>query len=997
MAFTVDDILLEWTNTDPKKGVSCQMDADLYEGYYTTIDAILFATSSQISTSLDAYLDPYYNFATWSRTDVIIPSASIDAGLTDFPLLINPSGSAGTTSADCTHFFESMRYPSFSKDDDFTGSDDDPPDSTLWTVSDPGGYISIQSNALQFSCPASTTATSYIESKFPIYDNFDVQIDFNITSYDPNYNATVMDMVGLRVLHSGNAEGEYSGAAVARGVSYTNDCLVFCSESADDAGPLSGWTSTYTGTTETAISTGKLRVMSFSGMILWALYSGGEWGWLYGDTWTPWTTEPRPWAGYMSAATDWDVVNDKHYGPYIIQVYFEQKSGHSTPLTVSVDNFTWNKPGNVNIYNMAILDENDEMLSAEVVDVETESGNEEMWLYTRVPSVSSSSDTTLRIYTTNDPDLAPNPCIGHQCQTASVQCWPDGLSVANGYGYGGDTAPERMAYVGLSYAIYPYHHYQFIRDPNVGLYGTGPYGGNPYNWSVIGATYLGPFGPASTYPDTMAEAFTVEFIVNMSTVPSSWCTFLGTGWDDGVIPSTNDQVGWTVRGDNEEVYLYFSPNGTTGYHIYFDWTPSADTDYHFMVVWETDQYPIVYVNGSALTRTTDTYIPTIFRPYGEWARLRHTVSSDSQFNYPTDGTKFSAIRVLTGAKSAAWHTATYEAQTDSLISFDVYLRQVGLDAILEIAGVSFSTTIAAESVVGAIDLQFIINFSATAAAASAANNIELDFIWSFTTTAAAASVTNDIALGLLLTFQVTSAAATVTADIALLNALNFVTGVAGASQTAPSAMAVLRELVIASAGASSTIDIGLLREMALAILAPAESVTSGIELDFIWEFSATAAATSLTGPIVTSVLRPVTSAVSVVTDLTLPPLLREISFGNQSTTWGEQSVTGGEFARSWTLWKTSAGAAVDVSGDSDWGVMAMESGDSNFGPVIFAGAGTHKFYANRDIYGTGQGSIDIYIRGQVAVFTQLAGSPTWELYTGPVAKTWSYVQVRVDD
>ncbi len=48
-----------------------------------------------------------------------------------------------------------------------------------------------------------------------------------------------------------------------------------------------------------------------------------------------------------------------------------------------------------------------------------------------------------------------------------------------------------------------------------------------------------------------------------------------------------------------------------------------------------------------------------------------------------------------------------------------------------------------------------------------------------------------------------------------------------------------------------------------------------------------------------------------------------------------------------------------------------------------------------DRYGTGVGIGAIYIRGQATSFAQDAGSPAWEVYTVPTAKTWRWIQVKL--
>jgi hypothetical protein len=70
--------------------------------------------------------------------------------------------------------------------------------------------------------------------------------------------------------------------------------------------------------------------------------------------------------------------------------------------------------------------------------------------------------------------------------------------------------------------------------------------------------------------------------------------------------------------------------------------------------------------------------------------------------------------------------------------------------------------------------------------------------------------------------------------------------------------------------------------------------------------------------------------------------------------------------------------------------------DIGHSPVKYIG-GTFPNYITVTVhrYGSGEGTYNLYIRGQTTEFTQDAGLPSWELYTKGVNKGWSYVQVRV--
>ena len=71
-------------------------------------------------------------------------------------------------------------------DDDFTGANGSQPSSVLWTQGDGGDDMTIESNKLHFDLTGTGGTLTYITGKwtFPANSNFDVQIDFDVTTLD---------------------------------------------------------------------------------------------------------------------------------------------------------------------------------------------------------------------------------------------------------------------------------------------------------------------------------------------------------------------------------------------------------------------------------------------------------------------------------------------------------------------------------------------------------------------------------------------------------------------------------------------------------------------------------------------------------------------------------------------------------------------------------------------------------------------------------------------
>jgi len=82
-------------------------------------------------------------------------------------------------------FNNQLRYNLTPFWDDFTGSDGDPVNSTLWTRTI--GDCTILNNKLRMDCSVAGKRTQQITSKFLLTDNFDIQIDYDYISGAGNY------------------------------------------------------------------------------------------------------------------------------------------------------------------------------------------------------------------------------------------------------------------------------------------------------------------------------------------------------------------------------------------------------------------------------------------------------------------------------------------------------------------------------------------------------------------------------------------------------------------------------------------------------------------------------------------------------------------------------------------------------------------------------------------------------------------------------------------
>jgi hypothetical protein len=85
-----------------------------------------------------------------------------------------------------------------------------------------------------------------------------------------------------------------------------------------------------------------------------------------------------------------------------------------------------------------------------------------------------------------------------------------------------------------------------------------------------------------------------------------------------------------------------------------------------------------------------------------------------------------------------------------------------------------------------------------------------------------------------------------------------------------------------------------------------------------------------------------------------------------------------------------------VDGDTHWGDLILLDGEVALGPVVeVTKVGVRSFVITLNRYGVGEGSVIAYIRGLTTVFNMRDILPVWEVYTIPINKNWSYVQIKL--
>lgn len=195
-------------------------------------------------------------------------------------------------------------------DDAFAGADGSAPNSNFWNETDTSNLCDIQSNKLNFADSGATDHFSEIKSKFTLHGDFDIQIDFDVTTLNSvGLYANYAPRFGLNGMDFGWC---YIGRIRSR---ITNGYFVDSYE-----GDVLGWDDEVA----KADASGKLRVTR-SGSTIKAYYwnsSLSRWEW-DGNT-----------AGHTMA---WVTSPDQ---PVKINIYFKKVSGSS--VNANVDNLVIN-------------------------------------------------------------------------------------------------------------------------------------------------------------------------------------------------------------------------------------------------------------------------------------------------------------------------------------------------------------------------------------------------------------------------------------------------------------------------------------------------------------------------------------------------------------------------------------------------------------------------------------------------------------------------------
>ena len=312
-----------------------------------------------------------------------IDSDLIDEDLTDFPIALPLSTSAGIDTTDLSDLFAELAYPA---DDDFYGIDGEDPDAARWTQT--GGTPTLSSNKLYHTV---TGALEHARGNFFFEGDFDIEVEFAVSSGP----ATNTWELGFRITDDSTSEEPDDLVHINRRYSSAQQI---------SANRKAGGSWDTVATYATSATSGKFRIVR-SGDNVTTYYdvTGGGWTQLGGN---------------------WDVSGfaDRLF------LYFYWRSATGNPVcTGTFDNFKVNS----GIYGWLNGEPNRKKIKVTTGDLETQCyvevehldcGNEVGMLHVKVPHVDASADTELYLhYDADQPDN--DAYVGDPGDTVAQNVW----------------------------------------------------------------------------------------------------------------------------------------------------------------------------------------------------------------------------------------------------------------------------------------------------------------------------------------------------------------------------------------------------------------------------------------------------------------------------------------------------------------------------------------------------------------------------------------------
>ena len=567
-------------------------------------------------------------WAQQQRIKLEIDSSLIDEDLTDFPVVIKLSTASGITSFDATAVFDALAK---SANDDFTGTDSDPPDPDLWTINQTlGGGTSIQSDKLNLVSTGGDDAGVF--GNYMLTGDFDIQVDFNLTTY-PSTNAWGHYLYiledGLWV-NSVFVSKEYSG-----GLHRYHSRLVEGGATHEEA---------YSNSSDTE---GKFRIVRSGSTIITYRWNGSSWTTL--DT-------------YASNLVNGDV-----------QIYLSINAWTGNPSCEgNFDNFTINSgtviwPAGTFPNRKKIAVTTSDGTTQCYVEIEHwDQANGKALLHTKCPSVLASEDTILYLY--YDAAHADNTTyIGDTGEAAAQAVWDDNFAAVFHMSSDPAGGASSLKDAAGSYHLTP-------ANMEIGDLIDGQAGGLKA-FSFDGSDEYAAAGDALSISG--GDARTQEIVAR---VPSDWSDIAGAVYyGDGSTNYAKAVLRWDhTAGGSFGAFRFEVQNA----NVYSSAGYADDAWHHFVAKngeSENAHSVDLVVDGAAETSNAGGTDGPINTTTTHALQLARQYSSSTWYYADVD---ISEVRISNVERSAAWLKATYNTLFDTLVTLsDTWLPGWGENRI----------------------------------------------------------------------------------------------------------------------------------------------------------------------------------------------------------------------------------------------------------------------------------------------------------------------------
>ncbi|MBW1812306.1 MAG: DUF2341 domain-containing protein [Deltaproteobacteria bacterium] len=312
------------------------------------------ATSSVTITVTDYDLDKYIT--------AIIDHTKIDDDLTDFPVLIKLSGDSGANGYDATPLFD-QDISNVEGDGVFDGNNGDMPDISKWISNGYPNYLKIQNNKLNIKSDT-TDIHNLVQSdhSFWLRGNFDIQVDFDVVALSNSKGG--FGYLGVYTVEGYNSriQREYHpdfGGQCYRHYSYNGTSFNEGYTTGDDV-------------------SGKMRITRIGSTFITYAWFNGQWN-------------------QIAAGTNFTSSDDVYVR---IGVYTHTDQPYTE---MNFDNFQVNSGDVIDKASprkIAVYTSDNKQCYTEIEKWDYK--NKNAWLWVKVPEISSTEDTHLKVYYDKD-------------------------------------------------------------------------------------------------------------------------------------------------------------------------------------------------------------------------------------------------------------------------------------------------------------------------------------------------------------------------------------------------------------------------------------------------------------------------------------------------------------------------------------------------------------------------------------------------------------------